>query len=319
MEDDCVKETEYNNINIDKSYKMEGMTGFNKQNSASTVNEIAETEAIVKEVQESGIKQLKLFMLKNEMSIKPHIKTRGRPKNTGVIWPSKSRVTGKRKKVQIKENISATKKVQLENKEHINKRKLAEMGNSAYLAKRRRESSILKSTTNDNVSLLNIDEQQSVSTSPMFEVYGHKILKADIEILELQSGWLNDSLINAGLNMLRSQFPGSSGLYDVSLANTLFYPDETHKDFIQILKVRHSHWVCVSNKSCNAGTVKIYDSLRTGDLPLSAKEFIFALLRYQKKKVTLHLSRCSTTVRWISLWCFHLSLCLHTMSRRRPS
>ena len=32
---------------------------------------------------------------------------------------------------------------------------------------------------------------------------------------------------------------------------------------------------------------KIYDSLRTGDLPLSAKEVISALLRYQKKKVTL--------------------------------
>ena len=111
--------------------------------------------------------------------------------------------------------------------------------------------------TNDNVSLLSIDEQQSVSTSPTFEVYGHKILKADIEILESQSGWLNDSLINAGLNMLRSQFPGSSGLYDVSLANTLCYPDETHEDFIQILNVRHSHWVCVSNKSCNAGTIKI--------------------------------------------------------------
>ena len=162
------------------------------------------------------------------------------------------------------------------------------MGTPAYLAKRR-ESSILKSTTNDNVSLLSIDEQQSVSTSPMFEVYGHKILKADIEILESQSGWLNDSLINPGLNMLRSQFPGSSGLYVVSLANTLCYPDETHEDFIQILNVRHSHWVCASNKSCNAGTVKIYDSLRTGDIPLSAKEVISALLHYhyQKKKVTL--------------------------------
>ena len=51
--------------------------------------------------------------------------------------------------------------------------------------------------------------------------------------------------------------------------------------------MKHSHWICVSNKSCNAGTVKIYDSLRTCDLPLSAKEVISALLRYQKKKVTL--------------------------------
>ena len=134
-----MKETEGNDINIDESHKMEGMTHFEKQNSSSTFNEITETEAFVKEVQESGIKQLKLSMLKNEMSIKPHIKPRGRPKNTGVIWPSKSRVTGKRKKMQIKENIPATKKVRLENKEHINKRKLAEMGTPAYLAMKKRK------------------------------------------------------------------------------------------------------------------------------------------------------------------------------------
>ena len=80
---------------------------------------------------------------------------------------------------------------------------------------------------------------------------------------------------------------GSRGLYDVSLANILCYPDESHKDFIQFLNVRHSHWVCVSNKSCNAGIIKIYDSLRTSDQPLSTKEVISALLHYQKKKVTL--------------------------------
>ena len=80
-----MKETEGDDINIDEGHKMESMTHFEKQNSASTVNEITETKAIVEEVEESGIKLLKLSMLKNEMSIKPHIKPRGRPKNTGVI------------------------------------------------------------------------------------------------------------------------------------------------------------------------------------------------------------------------------------------
>ena len=153
VEDDCVKETGGNDKNIAVSHKMVGMTHFEKQNSASTVNEITETKAIVEEVEESGIKLLKLSMLKNEMSIKPHIKPRGRPKNTGVIQPSKSRVTGKKKKMQVKENIPDTKKVRLENKEDIYNWKLAEVEAPAYLAKRRRESSIPKSTTNDNVSL----------------------------------------------------------------------------------------------------------------------------------------------------------------------
>ena len=58
-------------------------------------------EANVEEVQESGIKQLKLSMLKNEMSIKPC----GRSKNRGVIWPSKSKVTSKRKKPKSKKTF----------------------------------------------------------------------------------------------------------------------------------------------------------------------------------------------------------------------
>ena len=95
------------------------------------------------------------------------------------------------------------------------------MGTPAYLVKRRRKRSILKSTTNDNVSILSINEQQSISMSPMFQVYGHKILKADSQILESQSGWFNDSLINASLNMLRPKFPRSRGLCDVSRTNTL--------------------------------------------------------------------------------------------------
>ena len=31
--------------------------------------------------------------------------------------------------------------------------------------------------------------------------------------------------------------------------------------FVRLLKIRQNHWVCVSNMGCDAGTVKIYDSL----------------------------------------------------------
>ena len=98
VEDECVKETEGNDKNIPESHKMEDMTHFKKQNSASVVIEITEMEANVEEVQESGIKQVKLSMLKNEMSIKPC----RRPKNRGVIWPSKSKVTCKKNPSQRK-------------------------------------------------------------------------------------------------------------------------------------------------------------------------------------------------------------------------
>ena len=42
---------------------MEGTTHFEKRRSASTVNEITETEANVEEVQESDMKQLKLSIV----------------------------------------------------------------------------------------------------------------------------------------------------------------------------------------------------------------------------------------------------------------
>ena len=56
-----------------------------------------------------------------------------------------------------------------------------------------------------------------------------------------------------------------------SLIYTLAYPCEPRSDLVQVLNISDTHWVCVSTKDCRPGSVKVYNSLQSGDLPLSAK------------------------------------------------
>ena len=60
-------------------------------------------------------------MLRNKITIVPHLKPRGRPKHTGTLWPSKNHSKKKssrkrpRNPVEDKENVPATCKKQLSN------------------------------------------------------------------------------------------------------------------------------------------------------------------------------------------------------------
>ena len=66
-------------------------------------------------------------------------------------------------------------------------------------------------------------------------------------------------------------------------SDTLVYPLDPPKDIVQILNVANKHWVCISNINCKPNTVKVYDSQPLGDLPLSVKEVIAALIKCNKK------------------------------------
>ena len=78
-------------------------------------------------------------------------------------------------------------------------------------------------------------------------------------------------------------------------SDMLAYPCEPHSDHVQVLNIGHMHWVCVSSKGCKPGTVKVYDSLRSGDLPLAAKKVIAALVKCDKKKIFPSFSGCPAT------------------------
>ncbi len=86
------------------------------------------------------------------------------------------------------------------------------------------------------------------------------IFKADKDILEHPRRWLTDNLIDAGQNLLCSQFGHLvSGLQDVCKTCTLSIDIET-AEFVQVLNVADSHWILISTINCLPGFVKVYDS-----------------------------------------------------------
>lgn len=230
---------------------------------------------------------LKLSVLKRDMKIKSHVKPRGRPKHTGTLWPSRSM----KRKQQEKENTPAAKRTCSQKtceRPVVHKRLKNGPGTPAYRLKKGREykRKPLTSKAEDviGVDLLGVSTSSSES-SPEFVVNGQKILKEDLCILESVGKWLNERLINAGLRMLREEFPKTAGLYDVCLSDSLAYPLEERSEFVQILNVSNSHWICASTKGCRPGAVNVFDSMRTGDVPFATKEVIAALINSDRKKI----------------------------------
>ena len=111
----------------------------------------------------------------------------------------------------------------------------------------------------------------------------------DEDILDDKYAWLNDNLNNFGQSLLKKKFPTIGGLNDVSLQHTLcFVPEDMDKPFVQILNTSGQHWICVTNRMCqDRNTVRIYDSLRTGDIAISTKECIAALINCQTQYIYL--------------------------------
>lgn len=219
------------------------------------------------------------------MKIKPHVRMRGRPKQSSMLWPSKSKRTGKRKCLQGKENFPPSKKAHVGNVSIV-KRGPPEQGTPAYLIKKRRE---FFTKSSEVVTRIDVDNYQAHCARahmdlPEFNINGYPVLTTDIRILKSDHMWLNERLINAGQQLLRESFPHVSGLHDVALANTT---DKISGIFVQIINVAQSHWICVSNHDRKLGAIMVYDSMKTGDLPVSAKEVIAALLKCDKKKIYL--------------------------------
>lgn len=134
----------------------------------------------------------------------------------------------------------------------------------------------------DECILLNSDEDEKDSEE-ISMIAGTKVLPADFDILKHSSGWLNDRLINAGQSLLKAKFPDTLGLQDVGRAQTCSFAEEEEGEFVQIINCFDDHWVCVTNKNCKQNEVKVYDSMRTGDLCLNGKEAVASLVRTSKK------------------------------------
>ena len=104
----------------------------------------------------------------------------------------------------------------------------------------------------------------------------------DLKILQSNS-WLNDKLINAGMNLLKSAYPHVQGMQDCMMSDTLNF-EPPNSDFVQILNCARNPWICVSTVGCQPGRINVFD---TGHIPLGTKEAIASLLCTAKKSITL--------------------------------
>ena len=83
--------------------------------------------------------------------------------------------------------------------------------------------------------------------------------KFDKEVLQSETGWLNDNIVDAAQILLKKVCP-IQGLQKVSLGLTLIF-EVQHGEFIQILNTGAGHWVTISTIGTDHPVVNIYDSV----------------------------------------------------------
>ncbi len=71
------------------------------------------------------------------------------------------------------------------------------------------------------------------------------------------SEWLDDNIIRASQLILAQQFPDIGGLEPPTLEQNKAFQSHAG-DFVQVLNVRNSHWVLVSNLGCERNVVFVY-------------------------------------------------------------
>ena len=78
-------------------------------------------------------------------------------------------------------------------------------------------------------------------------------------------------------------------LQDLAHSYRLYLPYYLHihvLQFLQLLNVRHSHWILVSNVGCDKGVVHVYDTMYFS-IPLSTVHTITRLVLCPTSKLTL--------------------------------
>ena len=99
--------------------------------------------------------------------------------------------------------------------------------------------------------------------------------------------WLNDKHLHAAQYLLQQQYPNISGLQDPILQVTNSFYVQGHREFVQCLHLRSSHWITVSTVGLSPNTVEVFDSM---DLQLSHSiiEIIAGLLHTNKNTFSLN-------------------------------
>ena len=73
--------------------------------------------------------------------------------------------------------------------------------------------------------------------------------------------WLSDEHVRAANKLLHLQFPTINGLQDPAILYERSRYQSGAQNFVQIINISQSHWVCASNMLSPPGVVEVYDSM----------------------------------------------------------
>ena len=105
----------------------------------------------------------------------------------------------------------------------------------------------------DSVAWLTIDNSNPCDPDAKLTLY-----KESRDGIFKTTYWLHDSEIHAGQVLLKKEFPHVDGLQDPAIRGELVLP--AAYEFVQIINVG-GHWVCISTIGCQAGSIRVFDSL----------------------------------------------------------
>ena len=109
--------------------------------------------------------------------------------------------------------------------------------------------------------------------------------KFDKEVLQSETGWLNDNIVDAAQILLKKVCP-IQGLQKVSLGLTLIFGVQ-RGEFIQILNTGAGHWVTISTIGTDHPVVNIYDSVYSTACD-ELQQQIASILITQHSSIILH-------------------------------
>ena len=99
---------------------------------------------------------------------------------------------------------------------------------------------------------------------------------------------MNDKHITAAQQLLKNQYPFIDGLQNPLLGSKLAF-DVMTTEGVQIVNHR-SHWTCLSTVGCQAGEVKVYDSLHAR-LSARARKQACSMLNTTEAMLTLKMQK----------------------------
>ena len=135
------------------------------------------------------------------------------------------------------------------------------------------------------VSIVERDDDTHSTNTKDWTICGSVPLKTEHKETLQSTAWLDDSLIRAAQFLLKEQFPHVGGLQSPLLGDKLAMEPQAG-EFVQILCIRKTHWICVSTVGCEPSSINVYDSMQ-GRLDTHTRKLVADILQSKQQHIDI--------------------------------